>query len=419
MKKISMFVTLCFASVSISAQNLDDVNKLLGNQKFAEAKAAIDKILADPKNASKSDAWYFKGRAYNAYSYDKQITLTEKFDIKLAAFEAFKKVQELDTKDMRLKLENYLSYIDLYGGFYDVGANAFNEKNYDASLEAFKKTMEVEKYIQSKGYTYTDVKLHALDTGLVLNTAIAAMQAKKIEEAVSYYRMLTDANVSEKQYQEVYEYLVDYYSKKDDQANLQLMLQKGKTIYPESEFWTDVEVENVKKKGDKAALFAKYDDLITQYPTNFLLPYNYAIEMYNMLYVGDDKPANADAQKLKLTEVLKKAIANDKGIDASVLMTKHLYNVSSDLSVEVNKVKGTKPEDVKKKADIAAKAKSAMNEFLSYGDKVIAFYEPQLQSLKPVQKATFKELLTNMSEVYTYQKNAAKAAEMEKKKDAL
>lgn len=419
MKKISMFVTLCFASVSISAQNLDDVNKLLGNQKFAEAKAAIDKILADPKNASKSDAWYFKGRAYNAYSYDKQITLTEKFDIKLAAFEAFKKVQELDTKDMRLKLENYLSYIDLYGGFYDVGANAFNEKNYDASLEAFKKTMEVEKYIQSKGYTYTDVKLHALDTGLVLNTAIAAMQAKKIEEAVSYYRMLTDANVSEKQYQEVYEYLVDYYSKKDDQANLQLMLQKGKTIYPESEFWTDVEVENVKKKGDKAALFAKYDDLITQYPTNFLLPYNYAIEMYNMLYVGDDKPANADVQKLKLTEVLKKAIANDKGIDASVLMTKHLYNVSSDLSVEVNKVKGTKPEDVKKKADIAAKAKSAMNEFLSYGDKVIAFYEPQLQSLKPVQKATFKELLTNMSEVYTYQKNAAKAAEMEKKKDAL
>lgn len=419
MKKISMFVALCFASVSIYAQNLDDVNKLLGNQKFAEAKAAIDKILADPKNASKSDAWYFKGRAYNAYSYDKQITLTEKYDLKLAAFDAFKKVQELDTKDMRLKLENYLSYIDLYGGFYDVGANAFNEKNFDASFDAFKKTMEVEKYIQSKGYTYTDVKLHALDTGLVLNTAIAAMQAKKIEEAVSYYRILSDASVNEKQYQEVYEYLVDYYNKKDDQTNLQLMLQKGKSIYPESEFWTDVEVENVKKKGDKSALFAKYDELLTQYPTNFLLPYNYAIEMYNMLYVGDEKPANAEAQKLKLTEVLKKAIANDKGIDATILMTKHLYNVSSDLSVEVTKIKSTKPEDVKKKAEATAKAKSVMTEFLSYGDKVIAFYEPQLQSLKPVQKATFKELLTNMSEVYTYQKNAAKAAEIEKKKAAL
>jgi len=60
-----------------------------------------------------------------------------------------------------------------------------------------------------------------------------------------------------------------------------------------------------------------------------------------------------------------------------------------------------------------------MNEFLGYGDKVIAFYEPQAATLKPVQKATYKELLTNMSEVYTYLKNTAKAAEIDKKKAAL
>ncbi|MFT3980879.1 MAG: hypothetical protein QM687_10450 [Ferruginibacter sp.] len=418
MKKFSIVFASCFVTVSMMAQSVDDVNKLLGDQKYAEAKAAIDKHLADPKNSGKAEGWYFKGRTYNAYSYDKTLPETERYILKSDAFDAFKKNQELDKNDMRMKLENYASYLDLYGGLYDVGANSFNSKDYETALKGFKKALDVEKYILSKGYTYKDIKLNALDTGLVLNTAIAAMQLKRDEEAVAAYRQLTDANVSDRQYQEVYEYLVDYYAKKADQANLQPLLEKGKKFYPASEFWTDVEMDAVRKSGDKPALFAKYEELIANNPTSFLLPYNYAIELYNNLYVGDAKPADTDAAKAKLTDVLKKSIANDKGIDATVLMTKHLYQVSSDLSIAANMVKGTKPEDVKKKADLVAKAKASMNEFLSYGDKVIAWNDAQA-SLKPVQKATYKELLANMSEVYNYLKNPTKAAELDKKRAAI
>ena len=50
-------------------------------------------------------------------------------------------------------------------------------------------------------------------------------------------------------------------------------------------------------------------------PSNFNLGYNYAIELYNSIYGKDAKPVNETAAKAKLTEVLKKAIINDKGND--------------------------------------------------------------------------------------------------------
>lgn len=418
MTKFSIAVALCLASFGVKAQSLDDINKLLETKKYAEAKAAIDKHMADPKNSAKSEGWYFKGRVYNSLSYDQAVPLPEKYSLKVNAFDAFKKTQELDSKDIRLKFEGYSSYFDLYLSLYDLGAQSFNAKDYENAFNSFKKALEVENFILSKGYAHNEVKLNALDTGLVLNTAIAAMQAKKEDQSVEYYQKLVAANVADKQYQEVYEYLVDYYNKKGDVANMRPILDKAKKFYPQSEYWTDVEMENVRKSGDKAALFAKYEELLAQNPSNFLLSYNYTIDLFNNLYVGDAKPADENAAKEKLTAALKAAIANDKGIDATVLMTKHLYNISSDLSIAANLVKGTKPEDVKKKADLMAKTKTAMADFLAAGDKVSAYYDAQA-TLKPIDKAKYKELLSNMSEVYTYLKDTKKAADIDKKRAAL
>jgi hypothetical protein len=251
-----------------------------------------------------------------------------------------------------------------------------------------------------------------------LNTAIAASQDKNEEMAVKYYRMLTDANVTDKNYQEVYEFLADHYSKKGDTANMLAIVEKGRRFYPQNEYWNDLEMETVRKSGDKALLFAKYEEQIAKNPSSFIMPYNYAIDQFNNLYAKDAKPDNIEAAREKLTATLKSAIANDKGIDASVLMTKHLYNVSSDLSIATNLIKSTKPEDVKKKAALAAETSKKMDEFLTYGQSVAAYFDAQ-PTLKPVQKATYQELLSNMSEVYNYKKNAAKAAEMDKKRLAL
>ncbi len=418
MKQISIACLLFFYSISSMGQSLDDINNMMGKQQFREAKTGIDKFLADPKNSTKGDAWYYKGRVYNSLSYDKATPREEAYTLKMEALEAFKKTSQLDSKDLRLKVEGYKSYLDLYYGLFDLGANFYNDKAFEKAYDAFRSALDVKDFILAKQYDFPDSKLYPLDTALVLNTAIAAMLSKNDSGAVMYYRKLTDGNVGGDSYKDVYEYLADYYMRKDDIVNFKAIIDKGKKMYPESEFWVSLELEGLRKSVDQAQLFTKYEEMIEQNPTNFVVPYNYSIELFNSIYGKDAKPADEKAAKEKLTAALKKAIANDKGKDATILMTKHLYNMSSDMSIAASLVKGTKPEDVKKRADMVAKTTVQMDEFLDYAKLGVAYYE-SLPSLKPVQRATYQELLTNMSEIYNYKKDVKSAAEIDKKKAAL
>jgi hypothetical protein len=419
MKKIFIASALFIYCSSAFSQNFDEVNGLLGKKKLKEAKDAIDKIAADPKNADKYDTYYFKGRVYNSYSYDSALSKSERFKLKSDAFEAFMKNQQLDGKDMRMKVENYGSFLDLYGGFYDLGAQQFNEKDYPSAAAAFKKANDVEDYIISKGYTYNQITLHPLDTALVLNIAIASTQAKNEDDAVKYFRKLADANVSGKDNLEVYEYLAEYYAKKKDDASLQQMIDKGKKLYPQEGYWNDMEIKTVSASGDKEALYTKYEELIAKNPSDFNLTYNYAIELYNSLYSQDGlRPKDIPATKEKLTAALKAAIANDKGIDADILMVNHLYNWAADYSTNASMVKGNKPDDVKKKAELKASSIKKMDECIPYAETALKYYDAQ-PTLKATQKAAFQNVLQFLSDMYNTKGDAKKAAEYDKKKATI
>ena len=419
MKKMVFLALAMVSTLSVLAQDLDQINDMMGASKFREAKAAIDKYLQDPKKANDAQGWYYKGRIYNALSRDSSISQQELYTLKNDAFQAFQKNQALDQKDVYLKLETHLSYLDLYYGFYDLGAKEFNIKKYDAALDAFKKANDVKDYILSKKYSYDQANLYVLDTSLILNIAAAAINAKKEDEAVSYYKKLTDANVAGKDFRDVYEYLADYYSKKDDQASLKAILDKAKKLYPESELWTEIEIRSVAKSGDKQALFAKYEELVAQNPGNFTLSYNYAIEMYNSLYGKEAKSVDNMAEKNKLTDVIKKSIDNEKQGDimATVLMANHQYNMSADLLNASNAIKSTKPDDVKKKKDLKALADKSMDECIIYADKAARFYEG-LATRTGGQKANYKIVLGYLIDIYGLKNNKAKAAEYEKKNAA-
>ena len=418
MRKIFIVSMLLLGSINAMSQNLEDVNKLLDQRKYREAKTAVDAIVANPKQAVKSDPWYFKARVYSALSIDPTTPNDEAFDLKIQSFEALKKYQELDPKDIRLKFEGYQSYLDVYLGMFDLGAKYFNEKIFDKAFNSFQYAINVKDFILSKKYTYGNITLYPLDTALVLNTAIAAMQAKNEEQTVKYYRMLTDANVGGESYLEVYEYLADLYTKREDKVNQQLIVEKGKKLYPNVDYWYLLELDAMRATADQATMFAKYEEVMASNPTNFVVPYNYSIEMYNAIWGRDSKGGDLSAMKEKLTATLKLAVANDKENDALVLLTKHIFNLGSDLSIAANMVRGTKPEDVKKRADLVAKTNETMDEFLGYADKAILYFDAQ-PKLKGAQKGAYSEMLVSMIEVYNYKKNTAKAAELQKKKDAL
>ena len=418
MKKISILMLMVFSTMVAISQSLDDINEMMGKKDYAGAKTSIDKYLSDAKNSSKADGWYFKGRIYNSLSYEKTTPESSLYDLKNSAYEAFKKYQQLETSEInRMKLENYASYLDLYFGFYDLGANLFNTKDYPAAFAAFKKALEVKDYALGKKYTYTQATLYPLDTALVLNTAISASQAKNEDDAAVYYRKLIDANVNGENYRDVYELMVEYYNKKGDAVSLADVLAKGKKYYPTDNYWNQIEIDNVAKTGDQAAIFAKYEEMIAKDPANFTMVYNYAVVLYNKIY-DKAKPIEDVAVKDKLSSVLKNAIAIDPGIDATVLMAGHLYTMASDYFNAASIIKGPKPEDVKKKNDLKALANKKLDECIPYSENAVKYFETKTD-MKGKQIANYKIILSNLSDIYSMKGDKKKSEEYDKKREGI
>lgn len=416
MKKYCFFMMLLFSFAAGFGQKLEDITKLENANKHKEAKAGIDKFLSDPKNAGEAAAYFYKGKIYNAVSKDTTITPEEAMKLKTDAFEAFKKYQQMDAKELNFILENHGSYFDLYNGYFDIAAKQFSKKNFAASFEGFKNALAVEDFVRSKNYDYGGFKFPTLDTSLILNTAIAANQSKDEASAVIYYRKLADANLVADQYMGVYQFLAEYYMKNNDDANLAAMLEKGRTLFPKDDYWTDVEVDRVAKSGNKQALIAKYEEMIKRYPTKYAYPYNLSVELYNQLYTADNRPANAIALQDKLTETLKQAIALDKGVDSRMLMTRHLYNYAYDFQDSSKKIKGVKPDDVKKRTDLKNQFIKKIDECIPYAEGAVAYFAG-LPTLRPVQKANYKDVLDILSQFYGAKGDVKKAAEYDKKKE--
>jgi len=420
MKKLCFFSFVLFVAAVANAQSLDDIGKLMEKNKYAAAKVSIEKYIADPKNAASAEAWYYKGRIYNSLSKDSTVAKQDAYNYKQTAFDAFKKNQQLDKFDLRMKTEFFKSYLDLYLGFYDLGAQNFNLKNYSAAYNSFSKSQEMENFILSKNYLYDEIKLNKLDTALVMNIAASALQASDTLNAVINYRRITDAGITGLDYERVYEYLARYYLEKKDNSNAQMILAKAKTAYPTNNFWNALEVEQISKSGDIKALLARYDELYNKDPRNFANIYNYAVEMYNSLWANVNKSPDT-ALFLKLTTVLKSAIAVDESMDATMLLNNHLFNVAADYSTKaalIKVIKTTKPDELKKKKDLNESSINYMNELIPYGESMIKFLSAKT-TLTTKQKINYKQVANYLSDAYRVKGDLKKSAEYDKITDSI
>ena len=420
MKKLCFFSYVLFVAAGAGAQSLDDIGKLMEKNKYEAAKVSIEKYIADPKNVTSAEAWYYKGRIYNSLSKDSTVVKQDAYNYKQTAFDAFKKNQQLDKLDLRMKSEFFKSYLDLYLGFYDLGAQNFNLKNYPAAYNAFSKSQEMENFILSKNYLYDEIKLNKLDTSLVMNIAASALQASDTLNAVINYRRITDAGITGLDYERVYEYLARYYLDKKDNSNAQMILAKAKAAYPTNNFWNALEVEQISKSGNIKALLARYDELYNKDPRNFANSYNYAVEMYNSLWANDNKSPDTTLF-IKLTTVLKSAIAVDESMDATMLLNNHLFNVAADYSTKavlIKVTKTTKPDELKKKKDLNASSISYMNELIPYGESTIKFLSAKA-TLTTKQKINYKQVANYLSDAYRVKGDLKKSAEYDKITDSI
>ena len=413
MKKFILTIALTGFSASLFAQSLEDVEKYLALQRWDEAKGLVDKFLATEKNAKNAKGWYYKGYIYAELAKDQKYAGT---NIKMEALNAYKKYQELDPKNAMMKDNQNVELFSLYNAYFDDAVSKYNLKKYDEAFQSFKNAMAVEQYVQGKGYSFNGFAFAALDTQLIQNTALAAYLAKKNDDAAFYYRKLADAKVGGENFQEVYQFLVEHFAEKGDKANKIKYLELGKKLYPQSDYWCDSELEEAGAETKKR--FAKYDEMIAGSCGSFAICYNYAAELFNYLYTGDQKPADYIAMQGKLETVIKKAYAIKPGAEANLLMARHLYNIVFDIQDSITAIKGANPEDVKKKTALTAQLNKKYNELLPYALAVEDLYGGKT-GLKNKEKGDLKVALNLILSYWENKKDQAKVKEYSDKMKAV
>jgi hypothetical protein len=413
MRKLVFLAFMVASGFTVFAQNVEDVQEKISKGKYGEAREKIDKILADAKGQKMPNAWYWKGITYYGLSEDS--TLTDKDYLK-ESYDAFVKYYEMDPKNLLGTLEQNVSVLKIYDSYYNAAIKNFNKKNFDASYKAFRAAYDVENYIKNKKFEYTNFSFPSLDTNLILNTAAAATKAGLTDSAMAYYSILANAKLSDSMYIEIYQILVDHYGKKNDIANRNKYLALGKELYPTSDYWYDVDLQPL--ENDKPKLIAKYEELLATNPKSYYLTYNYAVELYNYLYANENKPADAAAYQSKLEPAIINALKVKAGPEPNLLMVRALSAQVYKLEDDVRLIKGTKPEDVKKRQTMIAETNALWDKMAPYAQEAFNGYTAKTD-LKGMEKANLKFISNVLIDYYTMKKDAAKAKSYQDKMKEL
>ncbi|HEV8270420.1 MAG TPA: hypothetical protein VGQ04_03885 [Chitinophagaceae bacterium] len=416
MQRFLLSLLIILSSSGLFAQTIEDIEAQFGKGELDKAKASVDAFLAKEKNQTKPDGWWYKGLVYNEIAKsDKYKSLAP--DGRMEAFNAFKKYYELDPKAIRATLEQHVRLFDIYNGYFDIGVSSFGAQKFEDAYAGFKNALMVEEYVSGKGLEYNGFKFPTFDTTLIQNIALSAYRAKKDDDAAVYFKKIADQKIAGKDNVDVYQLLVEYYTKKNDKVNKEKYLQLGRELFPNDDRWYQIELDEVDAK-DKKALFAKYDELMPKYPGKHLMFYNYAVELFNYTYAGDTKPADYRETQKKIESVLKATIAANKSYpDANVLMAKHFYNVLYDYQDEMQAIKGTTEADKKKKADLKTKMNESADQLIAYSQAALDLYSAK-PTLKAGEKGNYKVVAGYLSTAYDVKGDKAKADEYRKKSEA-
>ncbi len=414
MRKFLLSATLVATSFTMFAQKLDDVQEKISKGKYAEAKESLDKFMNDPKNKDNANAYYYQGVIYNELAKDS--TKTPATDYRQEAFTAFKRYQELDPKNVLMTLEQNGRLFQLYEGYYNAAIKSYNAQQYDKAFYNFKNALNVEQYINSKGFTYGNQALPKLDTNLILNTAAMALKSNQQDSAMSYYQRLADAKIGGDKFEEVYQMLVDYYAKKNDEANRQKYTAIGTELYPNSEYWLQSQLTPF--KDDKPKLFAKYDELVQANPTKYFLAYNYAVELFNYLYASDAKPTDAATWNPKLEAAITKAISIDPTPEANLLMVRYLSEQVYKNQDAVKASKGTSAAEISKRKSLNAQTIQLYDKMAPYAQAAYDGYSKK-DTLKGSEKGNLRYVTNVLIDYYTAKKQMDKVKTYEDKLKTL
>jgi hypothetical protein len=419
MKKY-LLVVILFAGVhNAFSQDLKSISLYVNLQQFDKAKTEVDGFLANEKNAAKPDGWYYKAYIYNSLGRAVNKPVAESKGLYQSAFEAIKKYTALDPKVPLTTEEKNSTVFNIYYGYYDLGIKTYTDKNFEESFDCFKRSLEVHDYIFSKNLIGPkDLKFTAHDTDVVWNLAIIANTLNKKDEAFIYYKKIADAGLSDEKYASGYDEIVLRYKREKNAELFAKYLAQAKKNYPvDLPYWETKEMEFALAGLENEALLARYEELTKALPNNYILFYNYAVDIDKYITSEAAKGKDINAYKTKIEELFKKAVSLKSTVEGNLQLANLYYGKTFDIQDRAARIKGTKPAEVKVKNELLASVKATMNQAIPYAEEAARLFS-EFKEYKYADKANYKLVLEILSGAYKMNGNTAKYTEVEKKRAA-
>lgn len=412
MKKLVLPVLFTCAVTLTFGQDLKKAKSYLESKKLDKAKTEIDGYIA--KKPDDGEGYYIKSKIYEQIADDTtgQYKNLVTGDARTESLEAFKKALA-DSSNLKVKLvimkDNYQPVFSLYSAYYEDAAKAFNDAATSQNKARFVDAMDLFIKADNVGQYIAESKLANIgkvDTTLVLNIGKAALNAGKDDSALKYFSRLADAKIKGTKAGEdagfiiPYQWLTLHYKDAKDEANMLKYANLGKELFPEDDYFDFVLMDYYREKKDFPALFRQYEQLVSSNPDSIHYHFNYANEIFGYLYNSDEGVVVKDKENLlnKLHSELEKGIKIDPNdVNTNWLYAQYYYNLGIETRDEALKIKSTKPEDVKKKADLNSKARTNFNTAIPYAEKALSILEA---GYKKSDKSKYKSIDNLMQNIY-------------------
>ncbi len=420
MKKYLLLFALILGSIISKGQDLKEVIKLVYLTQYEKAKPEIDKFLSDEKNAGNAEGWYYKAFIYNSLGRVETKPTAERKSLLLGALSALKKYRELDPKATLAEENKNGAAFNIYSGLYDLGAKTYNEQNFTESFEYFKKALEVHDYIYSLDLTGTNgYKFSALDTGVVWNLAFLANDLKLKDEGEIYYKKIVEADLSDEKYVLAYDEVIKKYRKEKNAELFNKYMARAQKYFPaDKSYWENVDIEFAVADVENQALLNKFEELTVKYPDNYMVHFNYAIEVDQFLNSANSKGVNAPLYRNKIIDLYKKALSLKSTIEVNLQLATIYYNQYFEILERIGRIPGTKPTELKLKKELTDSSKALLHTCIPYAQEAVKQLA-ELKAYKYSDKANYKLALEILEKAYRKEGDEAKAAEYEKRRGGV
>ncbi len=232
MKKILLVVILLSVNGFLFAQK-GKVSSALSYKESGKLDKAWESIQeainpANPKSEKSinwPDTWEARGEILEAISKSKDENYKKLVENPLEeAYKSFMKAIELDPKggSPALKIKLLSSFIPTLS---NAAIEAFQAQKYEASSDLFEKVLNIEAAPLFK----TD---NTIDTAIMYNTGLAAMNAKQFDKAIKYFGLTAKHGYNPGS---SYSQIISAYQQKGDTLSSVNIMKEAFTKYPEDQ----------------------------------------------------------------------------------------------------------------------------------------------------------------------------------------